>query len=62
MTYIVYDDIESLIRKQIDAQTIQKNIKHQKQANMFLADVQYQLNGLLIVQKINIIYIVAKIV
>ena len=62
MTYIIYADIESLIKKLMDVQIIQKNLQQQKQVNIFLADIQCQQFGDLITQKTNILYFVEKIV
>ena len=41
---------------------IQKNLQQQKQVNIFLADIQCQIYGHLIIQKTDIVYIVKKIV
>ena len=77
MKYVIYADIESLI-KEIDhkfkiiykrfktifkrLKIIKKNILKQKQENIFLAVIQFQLFGHQIIQKISIIGIAEKIV
>ena len=62
MPYIIYADIETLIKKQMDMQIIQKILQQQKFDSIFVVDIQCQLYGLLIIQKTSIPYIVGKIV
>ena len=62
MPNITYADLESLIKKQMDVEAIQKNLQQQNQVNIFFADVQCQLYGLLIIQKISIPFTVEKII
>ena len=52
--YIIYADIESLTRKIDGCENIQKILQQQKQASTFLADIQYQQFGDLIIWKTNI--------
>ena len=42
MPYIIYADLEYFIKKQTDAQTIQKNLQQQKLESIFLVDIQSQ--------------------
>ena len=56
--YIIYAELEPLIEKKwTDVQTIQLNLQQQSSLDIFLLDIQCQL----IIQKINIVYIVGKI-
>ena len=61
MPYIIYADNESLIKKQITVKIIQENLQQQKQENIFLADIQIQLFGHLIIQKISIVCIAERL-
>ena len=54
LLYIIYADIESLIKKMV--KVIEKNLQEQKQENKLIADIQYQQYGHLIIQRINILY------
>ena len=45
MPYIIYADLEYFIKKQTDAQTIQKNLQQQKLEKIFLEDNQCQQSG-----------------
>ena len=61
MPYIIYEENESLFKKKINIKIIQKTLQQQKQENIFLADIQCELFGHLIIQKIRIIYVMGKI-
>ena len=50
---ITYADLEPLIKKKITVKIIQKNLKQQKQMNMFLENIQCH--------KISTVYIAEKI-
>ena len=61
MPYIIYADLESLIKKTDGCATLHKNLQQQNQVNVFLADIQCQKFGHLITQKTSILHIVGKI-
>ena len=60
MPYIIYADIESLIKKQMNVQIISEILQQQKQMNIFLANIQCQQFGQLITERTNIIYTAEK--
>ena len=63
MPYIIYTDIESLIKKkQTDLPIVQKILQQQKLGSILLVDIQCQQFWYLITQKTKILYIVEKIV
>ena len=62
MLYITNADIESLIRKLMDVQIIQKILQQQKQVRIFPVDIQCQQFGDLITQKTSILYVAEEIV
>ena len=63
MPYIIYTDIESLIKKkQKDLPIVQKILQQQKLGSILLVDIQCQQFWYLITQKTKILYIVEKIV
>ena len=43
MPYIIYADLKSLIKKQMDVQKIQKNLQQHIQLNIFFRNIQCQL-------------------
>ena len=43
--YIIYADIESLIKIQMDVPIVQKNLQQQKLDSIFLTHIQYQQFG-----------------
>ena len=45
MLYIIYANTDSLIKKINNCKNDQKNLQHEKQENIFLADIQCQLFG-----------------
>ena len=50
MSYIIYADIHSLIKKiRLDVKIIQKVLQQQKLESIFLVHIQCQLYGLLII-------------
>ena len=57
MPYIIYFDIESLIRKIDGCANKPENFLTKKWANMFLVDIQCQLYGLLI----SMVYFVGRL-
>ena len=62
ISYIIYADTESLIKKQIDVQIIQKILQQQKLESIFLVDI-FNVNYMAFdnIYK-SILYIVEKIV
>ena len=63
MPYIIYADIESLIKNiWIDLQRIQKNLQQHIYVSIFLANIQCQQFGHLIIQKASILCFAGKIV
>ena len=63
MPYIIYTDIESLIKKKKkDLPIVQKILQQQKLGSILLVDIQCQQFWYLITQKTKILYIVEKIV
>ena len=59
---IIYAEIESLIKKQMDLHIIEKILQQQKLESTFLVDIQSQQFGHFIPQTANILYIAKKIV
>ena len=57
MPYIIYGDIESLIKKIGGCENNPEKSQQQKQTSIFLVDIQCQQFGDLITQKTNILYI-----
>ena len=57
---VIYVDIESLTKKQMDVKTILRNHLQQKQVNTFPADIQYLQFGHLMVQKVIMMYTEVK--
>ena len=53
MAYMIYADIESLVKKQIFVKIIQKNVRRQKQEIKLLAIIQCQQFGHMIIKKIK---------
>ena len=45
VSWIIYADLENLIKKNMDVQTTSKNLQQQKQVIILLADIQVQLYG-----------------
>ena len=49
MPYIIYPELESLIKEINECANNPKNLQQKKQVNIFLADIQCQQYGLLII-------------
>ena len=49
MPYIIYADMEFLIKKKMDMQITEKTIQQQKQMSILLVDIQCQQLGRLII-------------
>ena len=62
MPYIIYANIESLIKKIDRCANNPENSSTKKQVDIFLVDIQCQQFVHLIIQKTNILYIPEKIV
>ena len=53
--YVVYADINCLVKKQIAAKTIHRFLQQQKQVSIFLVDTYYQQSEDLTTQRISIL-------
>ena len=60
--YIIFADIESLIKKNIDVQTIKTFLNNKKQVSIFSVDIPCQLYRLFTMNKTSVFYILGKIV
>ena len=59
--YVIYADIESLIRKIDGCVNNPNNLQQQNQASLFLVDIQCEQFGYLIIYKTSILYVVEKV-